>query len=64
MHDWWCAKHRDGWCAVLPDQEPDEDGDGVNTVCRYVIALPGGFAHRQPDCEECLAAVAKETVDR
>lgn len=54
----WCAKHRHGWCAVVPDEEPEEGTDGVDTLCGYVITLPGGFDHRTPDCDECLAALA------
>lgn len=54
----WCAKHRDGWCAVDPDVEPEEGTDSVHTLCGWVITFPGGFDHRAPDCPECTAILA------
>lgn len=55
----WCAKHRDGWCAVFPDAEPDEGTDWVRTVCIGGINFPGGYERRKPDCPECIAALAE-----
>lgn len=53
----WCAKHRDGWCAVAGDQEPPEGMDNVPTVCSHVVVFPGGFDHRTPTCPDCLTAL-------
>lgn len=53
----WCVKHRDGWCAVEPDEEPAEGSWSVPTVCGYYVTLPGGYDRREPDCDECLAAL-------
>lgn len=38
----WCAKHRDGWCAVKPNRQPAEDAFQVETKCGYFICLPAG----------------------
>lgn len=49
----WCAKHRDGWCAIKPNRQPPEDVFQVETRCGYFIFLPWDFADREPTCREC-----------
>lgn len=55
----WCVRHRDGWCATRGNYEPDEGVGSVPTVCGWFVNLPGGIDKRQPDCRDCLAALAK-----
>lgn len=50
----WCVKHRDGWCAVEGNYEPEEGSWSVPTVCGYGVTLPFGYDHRAPDCTDCL----------
>ena len=49
----WCAKHRDGWCAIKPNRKPPDDIDQVATRCGYFICLPWGLEKREPTCSEC-----------
>lgn len=60
----WCAKHRDGWCAVVPDEAPAEGTFSLHTLCGYGITLPWGFDHRVPDCPDCLAVGDGPAVER
>lgn len=53
----WCAKHREGWCAISGNEEPAE-GAGVETLCGYAIPFPAGFDHRRPTCDGCLTLEA------
>jgi hypothetical protein len=53
MKDVWCARHRDGWCAVKPNKKFDEGATSVPTKCGHFVILPGGMDKRQPTCDEC-----------
>lgn len=55
----WCAKHKEGWCAVVPDRAPAEGSDGVPTLCEYVVNFPGGYDRREPTCADCLNVIAR-----
>ena len=57
MSDRWCAKSREGWCAVVPDSEPVEGSWSVETACGYGITLPWGYDLRAPDCSDCLTVL-------
>lgn len=49
----WCAKHKEGWCAVKPNRKFSDDVNSVVTQCGYFISLPWGCELRTPTCEEC-----------
>lgn len=50
----WCAKHRDGWCAVKSLREFNEGVASVPTLCDYWVSFPMGLEQREPTCEACL----------
>jgi hypothetical protein len=56
----WCIQHRDGWCATKDGAEPSEDAWKDPTACGYVVTMRGGSEIREPDCEECRAALSAE----
>lgn len=58
----WCAKSVEGWCAVVPNEEPEEGAFSVETVCGYGITLPGGYDQREPTCPDCRGTLAAYPV--
>lgn len=50
----WIVRHREGWCALPCDAEPDPMACNDPTLCGYVVTLRAGLNRGQPDCPECL----------
>lgn len=53
MKNYWCAKHRDGWCAAKSNRKWDEDTWSVPTVCNQFVIGPLGCKRGEPSCLEC-----------
>lgn len=54
----WIVHHRDGWCALPPEAEPDPEALNDATLCGFVVVLRGGSKRGMPTCPECLAKLA------
>ena len=60
----WCVQHREGWCATEDGKKPTEDAWVDITACGHSVTLRIGSAKREPDCAECLAALAAKESER
>jgi hypothetical protein len=64
----WCVRHHGGWCAVMDNKKPTEEGGNVPTLCHHYVMLNLGIERRWPDCPDCLQKIAiiygKEITDK
>ena len=56
----WCAKHKNGWCALAsqPASQP-RYRDNMKTKCKHFVMLTGSIELREPTCEDCRERLRK-----
>lgn len=64
MNAVWCVQHRDGWCATRSGAKPSADAWKDATACGCWVTMRMGSEIREPDCEECHAALSAQESKR